>query len=576
MALVNEQSAAAGIAPGGFINPAIYSLGKNTNVPLVFHDIADFSGNQSLYSNYFAVPGYDLCTGWGTPDGSNFINALSPPPEGSLAVTISPPVVAAAGAQWRVDGGLSRKSGATAASLSAGNDNDLHAVSFTAIPGWVAPPGQTVSIKRNTTARAAGVYVKYIPRAPLTVSTNGRGAILPVENGKLLAIGANYRLTATPALNFLFSNWVGGTSEPYQVLSTNPLCAFTMQSNLVLTANFVTNQFLAAQGGYYGLFSDANSPRQHASSGGFHFNLLSARSFAGALSCGSNTVPFFGAFDVGGQARVVTRLNPTISVTATLQLDFAGQTVGGTVSNANFAATLNGFRNAFSAAHPAAAYAGQYTLVILGTNDPAHGPFGFSYGALTVSPLGIVTIGGALADGTLGVTESSAISPNGCWPFYVKLSGGAGSLWAWTCISNHQITASASWINATNSSALAVYRGGFANQNATIIGSSYVRTNKPLFGFTNGQAVVEQGGAAPFAFTNRAAVSAADVIALTGSNKLLLRINPANGVLSGSFANPLNVKQIIPINGVLLQGDSTAAGYFLGTNQSGFFTLAPP
>ena len=26
---------------------------------------------------FFAVPGYDLCTGWGTPTGTNLINALS-------------------------------------------------------------------------------------------------------------------------------------------------------------------------------------------------------------------------------------------------------------------------------------------------------------------------------------------------------------------------------------------------------------------------------------------------------------------------------------------------------------------
>src|SRR5207248_5918019 len=34
--------------------------------------------NSSSPTKFFAVPGYDLCTGWGTPNGSNLINTLAP------------------------------------------------------------------------------------------------------------------------------------------------------------------------------------------------------------------------------------------------------------------------------------------------------------------------------------------------------------------------------------------------------------------------------------------------------------------------------------------------------------------
>jgi autotransporter-associated beta strand protein len=77
MALVNQQAAANGLPPVGFLNPAIYALGKGTNYAAVFHDIT--TGNNTSSSspnNFYAVPGYDLCTGWGTPNGSNLINAL--------------------------------------------------------------------------------------------------------------------------------------------------------------------------------------------------------------------------------------------------------------------------------------------------------------------------------------------------------------------------------------------------------------------------------------------------------------------------------------------------------------------
>ena len=84
-ALVNEQAAANGQPPVGFINPAIYAIGQSSNYLACFHDIT-VGNNANSYSPdaFFAAPGYDLCTGWGTPTGSNLINALAPP--GPLSV----------------------------------------------------------------------------------------------------------------------------------------------------------------------------------------------------------------------------------------------------------------------------------------------------------------------------------------------------------------------------------------------------------------------------------------------------------------------------------------------------------
>ena len=78
MALVNEQAVANGLSTVGFINPAIYSIGKSPLYSSNFHDITDDSNNGNLYSFFFAVAGYDLCTGWGTPNGVNLIDLLAP------------------------------------------------------------------------------------------------------------------------------------------------------------------------------------------------------------------------------------------------------------------------------------------------------------------------------------------------------------------------------------------------------------------------------------------------------------------------------------------------------------------
>lgn len=79
-ALVNEQAAANGKPPVGFLNPAVYLVGKGAGYTAAFHDIT--TGNNigtNTAPRFPAVAGYDLCTGWGSPTGSNLINALAAP-----------------------------------------------------------------------------------------------------------------------------------------------------------------------------------------------------------------------------------------------------------------------------------------------------------------------------------------------------------------------------------------------------------------------------------------------------------------------------------------------------------------
>ena len=77
MALANQQAAAAGKPSAGFINPLVYAIGKGANYANDFHDITKGDNTwSSSPSQFYAVGGYDLCTGWGTPAGQNFIDAL--------------------------------------------------------------------------------------------------------------------------------------------------------------------------------------------------------------------------------------------------------------------------------------------------------------------------------------------------------------------------------------------------------------------------------------------------------------------------------------------------------------------
>jgi xanthomonalisin len=71
--MINEQSAANGGKPVGFLNPALYAIGTGSSFDSDFHDI--ISGSNGGYS---AVAGYDLVTGWGSPQGVNLIKTLAP------------------------------------------------------------------------------------------------------------------------------------------------------------------------------------------------------------------------------------------------------------------------------------------------------------------------------------------------------------------------------------------------------------------------------------------------------------------------------------------------------------------
>jgi subtilase family serine protease len=85
LALTNEQGATNGNPPLGFINPTIYALGLASGYDTEFHDITSGS------NGYPAEVGYDLATGWGSPNTDGLINALTGPPQtGNYAIVVVP------------------------------------------------------------------------------------------------------------------------------------------------------------------------------------------------------------------------------------------------------------------------------------------------------------------------------------------------------------------------------------------------------------------------------------------------------------------------------------------------------
>ncbi len=71
LALANQQATANGNTIG-YINPNIYPAAEGSSYSTYFHDIT--SGSCGKYS---AATGYDLCTGWGSPNTTGLITLLA-------------------------------------------------------------------------------------------------------------------------------------------------------------------------------------------------------------------------------------------------------------------------------------------------------------------------------------------------------------------------------------------------------------------------------------------------------------------------------------------------------------------
>jgi subtilase family serine protease len=75
-ALADDYAASHGKAPVGFINPALYTIGRSSAYASDFHDITVGNNSFAGITGYSAGPGWDPASGWGTPDAAHLIPDL--------------------------------------------------------------------------------------------------------------------------------------------------------------------------------------------------------------------------------------------------------------------------------------------------------------------------------------------------------------------------------------------------------------------------------------------------------------------------------------------------------------------
>jgi kumamolisin len=281
LALVNQQAVTNGASIGkggvGFINPSLYAIGAGSSYGSGFHDITSGS------NGYSAATGYDLVTGWGSPNGSGLINALAGPPSTTPAFSLSASPASLSVVQGNAGTSIitTVASGTynSAIALSASGQPTGVTVNFS--PTSIAAPGSGTSTATFTVASTtvAGTYT-------ITVTGNGGGIT------QITTISLTVTKPASPAFAISVSPTAGSLARGqsgYAVVTTTATGGFN--SAVALSATGLPS-------GVTGSFSPASIAAPGA--GTSHFTLTVSR------NAGTGTYPITIKGTGGGSTHTTT------------------------------------------------------------------------------------------------------------------------------------------------------------------------------------------------------------------------------------------------------------------------------
>jgi len=413
-------------------------------------------------------------------------------------------------------------------------------------------------------------------KAALTVSNAGPGsgtlkgrAFIPGDavpaNGAMLYLGESYSIAALPDKSSLFSNWVSASSSSAGTTSDNPILSFVMESNLVLTASFVSNFFPSAVGQYTGLFLPAGAATTQNAGMIQNLAVTANGAFSGRLLLADTNYSFSSKFSVARQAALVVG-----GLQVNLALDTTIPQITGSIVGSGFDSTL--VAEFATNVVPAV----RYTLLLRPFGGAGNIPPGDGY-ALVSSHGAAITLAGALADGTR-INQTIPVSISGDIPIFQSLYAAPhGLLIGWlneTNLAGTAVPGALDWIKKS-SPLPRLYTNGFTNiltvfgsvwaqsplatPEISLAGASLVLTNASLdLDFTNidisGNKVADEGSG----LTNT----------LTGV------INPETGLLTLTFGTG-NGRDKGHAFGAILLNMTNAGGYFLTATNGGVFRLQP-
>ncbi len=254
LALANQQ-AAANSESIGFINPIIYPANLTSSYSTYFHDISDGASN----GKYKTVTGYDLLSGWGSPNGSGLINLLAPVAGGTTPQTITfttnAPASAAYNSQFTVaatassglavtftSSGSCSNSGATYTMTSGSGTcsvianqagNSTYAAAPTVTQTTSATTGsQTITFTTNAPASAA-----YNANFTVAATASSGLAVAYTSSGSCTNSGATYTMTSGTGTCSVIANQAGNTNYSAAPTVTQTTSATAASQTITFTTN---------------------------------------------------------------------------------------------------------------------------------------------------------------------------------------------------------------------------------------------------------------------------------------------------------------------------------------------------
>jgi subtilase family serine protease len=317
LALVNQQSVANGNKTLGFINPSLYSIGASSSYDSDFHDITSGS------NGYAATTGYDLATGWGSPNGSGLLNALAGSSSPSFTLSASPSSVSV------TQGGSSTS-----------------AITVTDVGGFSG------SVTLQATGLPSGVTASFSPNPTSSTSTLTLTATSTATTGTatVTITGTSGSLTATTTISLT----VTAASSPNFTISASPSSVSINQGSsgtstitITSTGGFDSATTLSASGLPTGVTANFSTNPVTPPANGSASSTLTLTASSSA-TVGTATVTITGTSGSTSHSTTITlTVNSTGAKNFTLSLSPSSFTIdeGGNESTTLTVTSVNGFNS---------------------------------------------------------------------------------------------------------------------------------------------------------------------------------------------------------------------------------------
>lgn len=423
-----------------------------------------------------------------------------------------------------------------------------------------------------TVERTGGLDGAVSVVATTVAGTASEGADYVYQTGNLsFANGESSRTIVVPILG----GDIAEPAETFSVTLSDPLLGATLGDPATVTVT-IRDQDAGTLDAFKGTYAGVLA-RDGAAGSGFVTMTVGLRgSVSGVLMYGGKRYAFKGRLNTDGVVTLSLRRKGATPLELRLALNVLSpetEQLMGSVLDDGLQSDFAADRQTYHATNNPTDAVGRYTFV-LQPNDPDV-PEGTGYALMNVTKGGAVRVTGKLSDGS-AFSQAAYVSKFGQWPLFAQpyrktgvLSGmmqlGFAERWV--------LSGTARWVKPARAKD-AYYSNGF-DGNLTVYGGEAPASVFEIPESSTVAATLYRGGfdtlVGPLPLTRQPRG------VFRGDLGIKVSISSATGLLTGEFVHP-TTKRRVQVRGVLLFGENSAGGFFLGPDSSGSFGLliTPP